>query len=314
MNYSKNYIASLAIENSFIKYNIEKVLRLLDVLDFIFNKSNFSSFLLLKGGTAINLIYTKLNRLSVDIDLDYYHYLDKENTIKDKDLILKDLDEYMVHEGYKIMEKNSKMNPILISRVYSYINADGNKDNIKIEINFINRISLYPPIKEKINYFSKSITLTSLIKEELYGMKIVALIDRSKPRDLYDVNYLFTNIKDINLIILKKIVIFYLSLDGIYKVDDNLFLNISSLTFSSIRKELFPVIKKGTKFDLEVVKESVIKKLIDLLTLDDNEKEYLKEFSKGNFNPSLLFDNDIALRADKHPMALWKILNIKHKQ
>ena len=314
MNYSKNYIASLTIENSFIKYNIEKVLRLLDVLDFIFNKSNFSSFLLLKGGTAINLIYTKLNRLSVDIDLDYYHYLDKENTIKDKDLILKDLDEYMEHEGYKIMEKNSKMNPILISRVYSYINADGNKDNIKIEINFINRISLYPPIKEKINYFSKSITLTSLIKEELYGMKIVALIDRSKPRDLYDVNYLFTNIKDINLIILKKIVIFYLSLDGIYKVDDNLFLNISSLTFSSIRKELFPVIKKGTKFDLEVVKESVIKKLIDLLTLDDNEKEYLKEFSKGNFNPSLLFDNDIALRADKHPMALWKILNIKHKQ
>lgn len=220
----------------------------------------------------------------------------------------------MEHEGYKIMEKNSKMNPILISRVYSYINADGNKDNIKIEINFINRISLYPPIKEKINYFSKSITLTSLIKEELYGMKIVALIDRSKPRDLYDVNYLFTNIKDINLIILKKIVIFYLSLDGIYKVDDNLFLNISSLTFSSIRKELFPVIKKGTKFDLEVVKESVIKKLIDLLTLDDNEKEYLKEFSKGNFNPNLLFDNDIALRADKHPMALWKILNIKHKQ
>ena len=314
MNYSKNYIAGLTIENSFIKYNIEKVLRLLDVLDFIFNKSNFSSFLLLKGGTAINLIYTKLNRLSVDIDLDYYHYLDKENTIKDKDLILKDLDEYMEHEGYKIMEKNSKMNPILISRVYSYINADGNKDNIKIEINFINRISLYPPIKEKINYFSKSITLTSLIKEELYGMKIVALIDRSKPRDLYDVNYLFTNIKDINLIILKKIVIFYLSLDGIYKVDDNLFLNISSLTFSSIRKELFPVIKKGTKFDLEVVKESVIKKLIDLLTLDDNEKEYLKEFSKGNFNPSLLFDNDIALRADKHPMALWKILNIKHKQ
>ncbi len=314
MNYSKNYIASLTIENSFIKYNIEKVLRLLDVLDFIFNKSNFSSFLLLKGGTAINLIYTKLNRLSVDIDLDYYHYLDKENTIKDKDLILKDLDEYMEHEGYKIMEKNSKMNPVLISRVYSYINADGNKDNIKIEINFINRISLYTPIKEKINYFSKSITLTSLIKEELYGMKIVALIDRSKPRDLYDVNYLFTNIKDINLIILKKIVIFYLSLDGIYKVDDNLFLNISSLTFSSIRKELFPVIKKGTKFDLEVVKESVIKKLIDLLTLDDNEKEYLKEFSKGNFNPSLLFDNDIALRADKHPMALWKILNIKHKQ
>lgn len=45
MNYSKNYIASLTIENSFIKYNIEKVLRLLDVLDFIFNKSNFSSFL-----------------------------------------------------------------------------------------------------------------------------------------------------------------------------------------------------------------------------------------------------------------------------
>lgn len=69
MNYSKQYINGFANKTGFISSNIEKVIRLLDVLDFIFSQSSFKNSLVLKGGTAINLIYANLNRLSVDIDL-----------------------------------------------------------------------------------------------------------------------------------------------------------------------------------------------------------------------------------------------------
>ena len=100
MNYSKQYINEIANQNGFVASNIEKVIRLLDVLEFIFMKSSFSDALSLKGGTAINLIFTNLKRLSVDIDLDYHRYLDKEKTLRDRTLILEELDNYMKKEGY----------------------------------------------------------------------------------------------------------------------------------------------------------------------------------------------------------------------
>lgn len=55
MNYSKQYINGFANKTGFISSNIEKVIRLLDVLDFIFSQSSFKNSLVLKGGTAINL-------------------------------------------------------------------------------------------------------------------------------------------------------------------------------------------------------------------------------------------------------------------
>ena len=61
MNYSKQYINRLGEETNFINSNLEKVIRLLDVLDYIFSNSSFSNDVILKGGTAINLMYTKIN-------------------------------------------------------------------------------------------------------------------------------------------------------------------------------------------------------------------------------------------------------------
>ena len=35
------------------------------------------------------------------------------------------------------------------------------------------------------------------------------------------------------------------------------------------------------------------------------------EFSKGNYDPSLLFNEPISLEAKNHPMAKWRIANMK---
>lgn len=92
--------------------------------------------LALKGGTAINLLYMDLPRLSVDIDLDYIGSLDKEEAIKDWEIIMDSIDGFMSKEGYVVSAK-SRGSAILVSRTYSFTNAFGNKDNIKVEINFI---------------------------------------------------------------------------------------------------------------------------------------------------------------------------------
>ena len=148
MNYSSKYIDELNKDNNFIKSNLEKVVRLLDILNYISTELDpYQCKLVLKGGTAINLMYTNLARLSVDIDLDYIGSLDKEKAKQDRTVIMDALDNYMRGEGYDVSPK-SRGSVILESRTYSYTNANGNRDNIKVEINFIDRIHIGPSVKK----------------------------------------------------------------------------------------------------------------------------------------------------------------------
>src|SRR3546814_112450 len=56
---------------------LEKVLRLLDLLQEIARDPVLSERLVLKGGTALNVFHLGLDRLSVDIDLNYIGALDR---------------------------------------------------------------------------------------------------------------------------------------------------------------------------------------------------------------------------------------------
>ena len=69
--YSRNDIDNLAAELNFIRDNMEKVVRLCTILEYINSDSMLANHLVLKGGTAINLLVMPLPRLSVDIDLDF---------------------------------------------------------------------------------------------------------------------------------------------------------------------------------------------------------------------------------------------------
>ena len=66
----------------------------------------------------------------------------------------------------------------------------------------------------------------------------------------------------------------------------------------------------GNNFNLEEIKSYVIEELKKLLVLNDNEKQYLFEFSNGNYKPELLFIEPIVSNIKNHPMAKWRILNI----
>jgi len=58
---------------------LEKVYRLLDLLEQLMKTSYLNERLVLKGGTAINLFCTdKLPRLSVDLDFNYIGSADRE--------------------------------------------------------------------------------------------------------------------------------------------------------------------------------------------------------------------------------------------
>ena len=309
MNYSKKQIEQYSNETGFIKNYVEKVVRLLDALNYMFSESSFKDKLILKGGTAINLVYTNLKRLSVDIDLDYCGSLEKSVTFSDRKILEEELDKYMLKEKYEI-SNDSRSSFILFSRIYRFKNAFGNNDTIKVDINFLDRVYAYPIKTTTVCYFDKTVTIKTPSIEELFGMKINALIDRSKPRDLYDTAFLVNNTKLFNKDMLRKAVVFYLSLNNVFELNDSSFKRFDSVTYYKVKKELWPVLKKEERIDLEKTKSNVINLLKDLLVLTENEKQYLFEFSKGDYKPSLLFDEPIANKIENHPMAKWRLSNI----
>ena len=63
---------------------LEKVIRLLEVLDGVRSHPFLKSRMVLKGGTALNLFVLDVPRLSVDIDLNYIGAADRETMLAER--------------------------------------------------------------------------------------------------------------------------------------------------------------------------------------------------------------------------------------
>ena len=187
--YDKCLLTVLARRLGFQTGAFEKVCRLTEILRFLNETDELRDALALKGGTAINLTVFNLPRLSVDIDVDFSENLTRAKTRAKRDRIGELLERYMTAEG-DTRKSKSKCTYILDSFVYSYINAAGNSDNIKVEINYSLRCHVLPPVDVTAlasDIFS-SFPVRILATVEIFASKIVALSGRAAARDLYDLN------------------------------------------------------------------------------------------------------------------------------
>ena len=147
----------------------------------------------LKGGTAINLFYRDMPRLSVDIDLTYLPLADRQSSLKGIDDALS-----------RIVAAITGRNPRLQAR---RIAGGGNADTrimvsdgqaqIKIETSPVTRGVVHPArsmiTSEAVTEQFGFVETTVLAFEDLYGGKLHAALDRQHPRDLFDVNLLYEN-------------------------------------------------------------------------------------------------------------------------
>ena len=169
----------------FIRDILEKVYRLADILEYLNTDPILKDSLALKGGTAINLTVFNLPRLSVDIDLDYLGADSREEMLNNREIINLTVSKFMDANGYTLSPK-SKNPHSLDSWMYDYINVAGNKDNIKIEINYSMRAHVFPAIEKKIitEHFNSDYGIKCLSAIEIFGSKINALLSRAAARAL----------------------------------------------------------------------------------------------------------------------------------
>lgn len=172
---------------------------LLEVLPIVARHSEFG----VKGGTALNLFYLDMPRLSVDIDLCYMPIRDRKDSFQDIHRILGEMKSEI--EG-KLGFAVHPTKPLSDERE-ARLNVSRDKIVIKIEPNYVLRGCLFEPEEKEVTdsvqtKFKKTATALVLNKNDLYGGKFCAALDRQHPRDLFDVyNYfndgqITTEVKD----------------------------------------------------------------------------------------------------------------------
>lgn len=166
-----------------------QVTLLVRVLPYVAREEIFA----LKGGTAINLFYRDLPRLSVDIDLTY--------------LPVKDRAESLAEINDALDRISAAITRGLGGAVTRRIAGGGGGDtriqvrlggvDIKIETSPVTRGVVHDPqilsVTEAVEGKFGFAEIQVVSFEDLFGGKLHAAVDRQHPRDLFDVKLLYEN-------------------------------------------------------------------------------------------------------------------------
>ena len=252
--WNKLLLGKQAKELGFVRDTYEKVCRLTEILKFFENDAMLGNSLALKDGTAINLTIFSLPRLSVDIDLDFSKNVTRDEMMATRSIINDRIEKFMKANGYLLSPK-SKQYHALDSFVYEYSNSGGMKDNIKVEINYMLRCHV---LETEQRHFESSwepigVSVLSVAPIEIFASKIVALINRTAPRDLYDIYNLvkFGLIDESEEPLLRKCVVFYSAIGAESPPFEFQFNTIDQVTQNRIKTDLYPVLRNKDKFDLK---------------------------------------------------------------
>ena len=168
----------------------EQVQLLLRILPYVAEEKDLA----LKGGTAINMFIWDMPRLSVDLDLTYIKFDQRDTALANisaaimriKDRLIKALPGIKIETRGSIEDHEEKL-------ICWYQGVQ-----VKIEVNTIMRGIIKPThilpvtqaVQKEFNLFAE---MNIISNAEIFGGKICAALDRQHPRDLFDISYLLEN-------------------------------------------------------------------------------------------------------------------------
>ena len=316
MSFDEKTVWLIQEKTQFNTDNIEKVLRLLEILNEIFAHPVLNKFYALKGGTALNLFYFNIPRLSVDIDLNYQG-LDRSEMLENKKEHEKIFQKLFQEKGYTV--KRMPEEHAGGKWRLNYKNIMGQDQNLEVDLAYMLRVPLMPTEIRSSNDFCgfKAQNIRVLNIHELAAGKFCALLSRCKPRDLFDAHLLLHNISW-NKQKLRECFTTYAA----FNKDD--FSQIEALgdmkfDLSQFKAQLIATLPAGS---ITLSPEEYLNKLISecrekldiILPFSDSEKNFLKEVNfTGNIYPEMVSeDESMQMNIRNQPMLAWKCLHVKN--
>lgn len=255
----------------------------------------------LKGGTAINLFYRDMPRLSVDIDLVYLPVEDRDATLAGIDAALERIRD----------DLQRNLRGVSVQRIAGGGGSDtrvlirqGGAE-VKIETSPVARGTVHPPevrtVSEQVAETFGFVEMPVVAFEDLFGSKLHAAVDRQHPRDLFDVKLLYANegLTDG----LYRTFLIYVASSG--RPPHELIRPSLSVLDEAFVKEFEGM--TVTPVSLDELKEARTRLLSELLArLDDDAMRFLLTLHDGNPD----FDAVGLPQAARLPAVQWKLLNL----
>jgi predicted nucleotidyltransferase component of viral defense system len=190
---SKERLQSEAAATDFRAELLEKVLQLLALLERLRDHPFLAGRWALKGGTALNLFYFALPRLSVDIDLNYVGAADRATMLAERPRVEQALRAACAREGLAVTRMPAEDHAGGKWRL-RYAGALGQNGTIEVDLNYLLRVPLWPVGRRdaaRVGSFGAA-AIPVLDLHELAAGKLAALLSRHAARDLFDAHRLLT--------------------------------------------------------------------------------------------------------------------------
>lgn len=313
MSVSLEYLERCAAETGYQIGALEKVVRLGEMASDIARHQLLGGALALKGGTALNLCFGQPTRLSVDLDFNYVASADREQMLADRSRVEAALEDLARRRAYRVQCSADAFAGRKIFLTYNSVL--GRTDRIEVDLNFLFRVPLagieMRDLWQPGDLDRPSARVVSLV--ELCAGKILALLDRSAPRDVWDVGRFpdaagtVVSSQEFRRLFIALSVTLDHPLET-YGRD-----RLERVTEKDLREQLLPVLATAELPDPRELIEKAWAVVAPLLDLDPAERGYIEALYRGELHAELLFpeDPEVARRIASHPAIGWKLANVR---
>jgi predicted nucleotidyltransferase component of viral defense system len=319
MKISRESLEREAATTGFRAEILEKVIHLFSLLDGFQKHPSLKGRWALKGGTALNLFWFDVPRLSVDIDLNYVGQVEREAMLADRPKIEAGIQAVCSREGFTVARVPSEhAGGKWRLRYESGIGSGG---NLEVDVNFMLRLPLWPVIaRDSRKLGSNQVTNVPVLDlHELAAGKLAALLSRHASRDLYDAHQLLTQAV-LEPTRLRLAFVVY----GAMNRKDWRTVTANDVGFApaEVERELLPTLRRdavdfrGREVSVSAMIEETRTALGVVLPLNGSEHGFLDAvLERGEIKPEMLTtDAGLADRIRRQPMLEWKARHAQSKQ
>ncbi len=306
---------------------VEQVFWLTNLLQNTYNHPFLRKRLVLKGGTALNLFWLDMPRLSLDLDFNYIGAVEKEEMEKERPQVEGALERIFEASGLRSQKRSEYAGTTYTLRYRSAFEGEG---NLQVEVNWLMRVCLLQPEEVEKEFWGRKVKALVLAKEELMAGKMKAFLERGAGRDLFDLWLLAKGKITINEDLWRKLSIAFFSTINERELSKQRGIRLKDLRELSVKEalrvdegnlqqQLEPVVPYGQIPSISEMLEEIKPRVEKVLPLSwsEREKEYFDALLEwGEVKADKLFGEDeLAKKWKIHPAILWKAENVrKHRK
>ncbi len=311
---TRRQVETVSTKSRFRPEPVEKVLRLIEILRRLDAHELSSGSWLLKGGTALNLFYLDLPRLSIDVDLNFIGVENLEVLKGAREGFERALNSCCERAGCAVRRTPAEhAGGKFRLRFPSVL---GGTQNLEVDVNYVGRVPLLGEERRTLSssFLGEKCEAPCLALDELAAGKFLALLSRAAARDFYDAASMMRIAPDLPTRAGFRLA--FVCQAAASRTDFRMVKVIPQAPdVVEIRQKLLPLLRvdpdasspdpTALAADLHKRLQPALKRVLDW---SSGEKAFLDHFvERAEIDPQLLTEDPVLQeRVRKQPMLLWK--------